>query len=203
MKRRAAEFYMEMRKRRSIRAFSNRGVPRAVIEDCLRAANTAPSGANMQPWHFVVVSDPETKQQIREASEKEERAFYTQRASEEWLKALAPLSTGSEKPFLETAPYLIAIFAECYGLTPDGRKIKHYYVNESVGIATGILITALHRAGLSTLTYTPSPMRFLCEILHRPRNEKPFLVLVVGYPAEEAEVPTLKKKNLEEITTFI
>jgi nitroreductase len=156
----------------------------------------------MQPWHFVVVSDPERKRRIREAAEQEEREFYERRATPEWLKALEPLGTDSEKPFLEEAPYLIAIFAERYGQLPDGTKVKHYYVAESVGIATGMLITALHHAGLATLTHTPSPMGFLNEILDRPANERPFLLLVVGYPAEDAEVPDIRKKALPQIASF-
>jgi iodotyrosine deiodinase len=200
---RAAEFAAEMARRRSVRHFSDRAVPRAVIEDCLRAAGSAPSGANMQPWRFVAVSDPGVKRQIREAAEAEERAFYEQRAGEEWLDALAPLGTGWQKPFLEVAPYLIAIFAQSYGLGQDGRKIKHYYVQESVGIATGLLITALHHAGLATLTHTPSPMGFLSEILARPANERAFLLLVAGYPAPEAHVPDIRRKELNDIATFV
>ena len=203
MARRAAEFCTEMRRRRSVRHFSDRPVPRTIIEDCLRTANSAPSGANKQPWHFVVVSDAETKRRIRIAAEAEERAFYEQRAPQEWLDDLAPLGTGPDKPFLETAPYLIAIFAQRYGLRPDGSKEQHYYVQESVGIATGMLIAALHHAGLAMLTHTPSPMSFLSEILGRPQNERPYLLLVVGYPAPEATVPALSKKPLEEVTTFV
>jgi nitroreductase len=157
----------------------------------------------MQPWHFVVISDAEVKSTIREAAEREEREFYTQRAPPEWLEALAPLGTDEHKPFLETAPYLVAIFAESYSVRPDGKKVKNYYVTESVGIATGILITALHRAGLATLTHTPSPMRFLNDILGRPENERPFLLLVVGHPADDATVPDLRKKELKEISSFV
>ncbi|MDX1663871.1 MAG: nitroreductase family protein [Candidatus Promineifilaceae bacterium] len=203
MRRRARAFYEELRRRRTVRDYSARPVPRAVIEDCLRAAGTAPSGANLQPWHFVVVSDPAVRRQIREAAEAEEREFYERRAPQEWLDALAPLGTDAEKPFLEAAPYLIAIFTQSYGLRPDGGRIKHYYATESVGIATGMLITALHHAGLATLTHTPSPMGFLNEILGRPENERPFLLLVVGYPAEEAQVPAIEKKRLEEFATFL
>jgi iodotyrosine deiodinase len=202
MRRRAAEFRAEMQRRRSVRGFADRAVPREIIEECLIAAGTAPNGANLQPWHFVVISDAQTKRRIREAAEAEERDFYEHRAPREWLDALAPLGTDEHKPFLETAPYLIAVFAQSYGLLPDGRKVKNYYVTESVGIATGILVTGLHHAGLATLTHTPSPMRFLNEILGRPDNERPFLLLVVGYPAEDALVPSIAKKPLSEIATF-
>ena len=203
MKRRAAEFHADMRRRRSVRQFSDRPVPREVIEYCLRAAGTAPSGANRQPWHFVVVSDPDVKQQIRMAAEEVERAFYEERAPEEWLDALTPLGTGVSKPFLEVAPYLIVVFAQRFGLSPQGGRVAHYYVNESVGIATGMLIAALNQVGLVTLPYTPSPMGFLREILDRPINERPFLLLPVGYPAEDAVVPDLDRKPLREITTFV
>ncbi len=203
MQRRAAEFYADMRRRRTVRHFSNRPVPREIIEQCLLAAGTAPNGANKQPWHFVVVSNAAVKQKIREGAEAEERAFYSGRAPNEWLEDLAPFETNAVKPFLETAPYLIVIFAQNYGLTADGSKIKHYYVSESVGIATGILITAIHHAGLVSLTHTPSPMGFLNEILERPANERPFLILVVGYPAEGATVPAISKKSLTEIATFV
>jgi iodotyrosine deiodinase len=200
---RAAGFYHELRRRRTVRDFSDRPVPRRAIELCLLVAGSAPNGANMQPWHFVVVSDPAVKRRIREAAEAEEREFYESRAPQEWLDALAPLGTDASKPFLENAPYLIAIFAESYSLLPDGRKVKNYYVQESVGIATGFLIAALHNAGLATLTHTPSPMGFLNDILERPANERPFLLLVVGHPAEGAMVPDISKKSLEEIVTFI
>ncbi len=203
MQRRAAEFYADMRRRRTVRHFSNRPVPREIIEQCLLAAGTAPNGANKQPWHFVVVSNAAVKQKIREGAEAEERAFYSGRAPNEWLEDLAPFETNAVKPFLETAPYLIVIFAQNYGLTADGSKIKHYYVSESVGIATGILITAIHHAGLVSLTHTPSPMGFLNEILERPANERPFLILVVGYPAEGATMPAISKKSLTEIATFV
>ncbi len=203
MKRRATEFCNDLRRRRTVRAFATRPVPREVIEDCLRAAGTAPSGANTQPWHFVVVSDPSIKRTIRLEAEKEEGQFYHQRAPQEWLDALAPLGTNQRKPFLEDAPYLIAIFVESYGVQPDARKVKHYYALESVGIATGILITAIHHAGLASLTHTPSPMGFLREILGRPPNERPFLLLVVGYPAKSTTVPAIAKKSLAEIATFV
>jgi nitroreductase len=178
-------------------------VPWEIIEDCLAVAGSAPSGANLQPWHFVVVGDPETKRRIREAAEEEERQFYEKRAPLEWLDALAHLGTDAEKPFLETAPYLIVVFAERYRLGADGEKAKNYYVNESVGIATGMLITAIHRAGLVSLTHTPSPMGFLSELLGRPENERAFLILVVGYPAKGAQVPVISKKPLSEIATFL
>lgn len=199
---RSAAFLADARRRRTVREFSDRPVPRAVIENCLAAAATAPSGANRQPWHFVVLSDPALKRRIRAAAEVEEQEFYTHRAPPEWLDALAPLGTDANKAFLETAPYLIAVFTQSYGVLPDGRKLKHYYAQESVGIATGILITALHHAGLVSLTHTPSPMNFLNQILGRPENEKPFLILVVGYPAEGAMVPDISKKTLDEIATF-
>jgi len=203
MAERARSFYEELRRRRTVRDYAPRPVERSVIEDCLRAAGTAPSGANLQPWHFVAVSDPATKRQIREAAEAEEREFYGGRAPQEWLNALAPIGTDAQKPFLEIAPYLIAIFAQSYGVAEDGSHIKHYYVTESVGIATGMLITALHYAGLATLTHTPSPMNFLNQILKRPANERPFLLLVVGYPAEGATVPQITKKPLDAFTTFL
>lgn len=202
MLRRSEQFLEQMRRRRSIRHFSERPAPREVIERCLETAASAPSGANMQPWKFVVVSDPELKRAIRVAAEQEEHEFYTQRAPPEWLAALAPLGTDEHKPYLEMAPYLIAIFVERYGLLPDGRQVKHYYASESVGIATGMLITALHHAGLATLTHTPSPMGFLNRILERPENERPFLLLVVGYPAADAKVPRISKKSLGEVAIF-
>ncbi len=203
MRSRAAAFAAEMARRRTVRQFSDRAVPREVIDDCLRAAATAPSGANMQPWHFVVVSDLGAKRRIREAAEAEERAFYGGRAPKEWLDALALLGTDENKPYLEAAPYLIAVFAQAYGVGPGGRKFKHYYAHESVGIASGILIAAIHHAGLVSLTHTPSPMGFLNRILGRPVNERPFLLLVVGYPAENAVVPEITKKPFEEIVTSI
>lgn len=203
MRARLDEFYADVSRRRTVRAFSDRPVPRDVIETALKAAGTAPSGANLQPWHFVVVSGPETKRKIREAAEVEEREFYEHRASPEWLAALEPLGTDSSKPFLETAPYLIAVFLQKFGELDDGRRVKHYYPVESTGLATGILITALHHAGLATLTHTPSPMKFLNEILGRPKAERPFLLLVVGYPADDAEVPDISRKPLEDFTSFV
>ena len=205
MRRRVAEFHAEIRRRRSVRDFSPRPVPRDIIEQAVRAAGTAPSGANMQPWHFVAVMDPELKRRIREGAEEEERAFYHGRAPREWLDALAPLGTDEHKPFLEIAPCVIVVFALSYGVLPDGRKVKNYYVQESVGIAVGLLIAALHHAGLATLTHTPSPMAFLNEILGRPANERPYLILVTGYPAAGARVPVAggRKKTFPEIATFM
>lgn len=202
MRQRAQSFYNDLKRRRTVREFADRPVPREVIEDCLLAAGTAPNGANMQPWHFVVVHDQQVKQKIRTEAEKEEQEFYERRASAEWLEALAPLGTDKHKPFLEEAPYLIAIFAESYGITKAGDKVRNYYVKESVGIATGMLITAIHNAGLASLTHTPSPMGFLNDILNRPDNERPFLLLVVGYPKNGVKVPDITKKSLEEIATF-
>jgi len=203
MRRRVRRFRAEMERRRTVREYSDEPVPREIVEEAIRAAGRAPSGANMQPWHFAVVQSDDVKRQIREAAEREERKFYEERATEEWLEALEPLGTDPEKPFLERAPYLIAVFAESYGVTDDGEKRKHYYVQESVGIATGVLITALHHAGLATLTHTPSPMGFLNELLDRPENERPFLLLVTGFPAEDARVPEIGKKDLSEIASFV
>ena len=203
MKQRTTSFRKEMQRRRTIRHFSDRPVPREIIEECLMAAGTAPNGANLQPWHFVVVSDPKVKHEIRVAAEEEEKEFYDRRAPQEWLEALAPLGTDANKPFLETAPYLIAIFGKNHSELYDGHKVKNYYVNESVGIATGMLITAIHNAGLVSLTHTPSPMGFLNKILNVDSDAKPFLLLVTGYPAKDAEVPIIQKKSLEEIATFL
>jgi nitroreductase len=203
MAERAAAFRVDVQRRRSVRSFSNRPVARGVIEDCLLAGGSAPSGANMQPWSFVVVSDAKVKRRIREAAEEEEYRFYKERAPEEWLGAISDLGTDWQKPFLEDAPHLIVIFAQRYGLSPDGRKIKYYYVRDSVGIATGILITALHNAGLVSLPYTPSRTGFLNSILHRPENERASMILVVGYPEEGTMVPDLGKKTLDETTTFV
>ena len=202
MIKRSESFYNQVKQRRTVRDFSDKPVSKKVIENCIRAAGTAPSGANLQPWHFVVVSDPIIKKQIKIAAEKEEKEFYTNRAPKEWIDALATLGTDEQKPFLEKAPNLIAIFSKSYDLLPDGRKVKQYYSQESTGIACGILITAIHNAGLVSLTHTPSPMNFLNEILGRPNNERPFLLLVVGYPARGAKVPDIKKKKLSEIITF-
>jgi nitroreductase len=203
MQSRAKEFGAELRRRRTVREFSDRPVPGTIIEECIRAAASAPSGANRQPWHFVVVGDPQVKRRIREAAEEEEEAFYSGRAPDDWLEALAPLGTHASKPFLERAPCLIVIFAESFGYEADGSKRKNYYVTESVGIATGVLITAIHHAGLACLTHTPSPMGFLNEILARPANERPFLILVVGFPEPGARVPRLEKKSLGELATFV
>jgi nitroreductase len=203
MRQRVQDFYADINRRRTVRDFSDKPVPRDIIETALKAANTAPSGANLQPWHFVVVSGAETKKKIREAAEIEEREFYEHRASAEWLEALAPLGTDPNKPFLETAPYLIAVFVQKFGELPDGRKVKHYYPVESTGLATGMLIIALHQAGLATLTHTPSPMKFLNEILGRPKSERPFLLLVAGYPADDARVPDITRKSLDEFTSFV
>ena len=203
MKYRARDFRRHMQRRRTVRQFSDRAVPPEVIAECLLTAGSAPNGANLQPWHFVVITDPQVKHEIRVAAEQEEDEFYHRRASQEWLDALAVIGTDEHKPFLETAPYLIVIFGKNHSILPDGRRVKNYYVNESVGIATGFLIAAIHTAGLVSLTHTPSPMGFLNPILHIPPDEKPFLILVVGYPAEDAQVPDIEKKSLEEIATFI
>jgi iodotyrosine deiodinase len=200
---RASAIYADLDRRRSVRSFADRAVPRSVIEDCIRAAGTAPSGAHQQPWHFVVVGDPEIKHRIRLAAEAEEREFYTHRAPADWLQALAPIGTDDDKSFLDVASYLIVVFAQSYGVREDGTKVKHYYVQESVGIATGLLIAALHHAGLAMLTHTPSPMGFLNEILRRPANERPYVNLVVGYPAEGVTVPDLRRKPLDSIATFL
>lgn len=199
---RARAFAADMGRRRTTRQFSDRPVAREVIEACLQTAGTAPSGAHMQPWHFVVISDPEVKRRIREAAEEAERRFY-ETAPAEWLAALAPLGTDASKPYLEAAPYLIAVFAEQYGLNEDGSRRAHYYVTESVGLATGLLIAALHNAGLVALTHTPSPMGFLARVLDRPKNERALMLLVTGYPAADATVPDLSRKPLDRIATFI
>ena len=202
MRANAQDFLEEVRRRRSIRQFSSRAVPREIIEQCLLAAGTAPSGANMQPWYFAVVESADIKRKIRAAAEQEEQAFYAGKAPQDWLDALAPLGTDADKPSLETAPYLIAIFQQRYGEAADGSRVKHYYATESVGIATGILITALNHAGLACLTHTPSPMAFLNRILGRPKAERPFVLLVVGYPAADATVPDITKKCLTDISSF-
>ena len=199
---RAEAFFETMDARRSVRDFSDRPVPRAVVERAIATASTAPSGAHMQPWTFVAVSDADTKRRIREAAEAEERESYGGRMSDEWLEALAPLGTDWRKPFLETAPWLVVLFAQRWGLRPDGSKRKHYYVQESCGIAAGLFIAALHQAGLATLTHTPSPMRFLSEILERPAQEAPFILFPVGYPAEGARVPDLTRKPIDDVAVW-
>jgi iodotyrosine deiodinase len=205
MVRRAREFHADIKRRRSVRDFDSRPVPREVIEHCLLAAGSAPSGANQQPWFFSVITQPTHKQRIRQAAEAEEREFYSSRAPQEWLDALAPLGTDPQKPFLEEAPLLIAIFAQKYGLHANGERFSHYYVPESVGIATGFLIAALHHAGLATLTHTPSPMGFLNEICNRPVQEKPVILLVVGYPKAGCQVPVHAgvKKPLTQIAQWL
>jgi len=203
MVRRAHEFNAEIQRRRTVREFSDRQVAREIIEQCLLAGGSAPSGAALQPWHFVVISDPAIKTKLRVEAEKEEQEFYSGRAPQEWLDALAPLGTDADKPFLETAPWLIAIFEKTHSIMDDGRRVKNYYVSQSTGIACGMLITALHHAGLATLTHTPSPMGFLNQILGRPKDERPFLLLVVGYPVADVKVPDIKRKPLEKIATFI
>lgn len=199
----ARAHYEMIRTRRTVRDFSTDPVPREIIEDCIRAAGTAPSGANLQPWHFAAVGDPEVKRRIREASEVEEREFYASRAPDEWLNVLKPFGTDAIKPFIEKAPWLIPIFSVNSFINEAGEKQQTYYPKESVGIATGFLIYALHAAGLVTLTHTPSPMNFLNGILNRPATEKPFLLLIVGYPSEDALVPDNTRKPLEEFTTFV
>jgi iodotyrosine deiodinase len=197
----AQAFHQIMATRRTVRDFSDRPVPREIIRACVSAAGTAPSGANQQPWRFVMVGEPALKRELRIAAEAEEREFYERRASEAWKAALAPLGTDDQKPFLETAPWLIGVFYEAYGLLADGSKDKRYYPMDSVGIATGMLISALHHAGLATLTHTPSPMAFLNQLMGRPDNERPFLLLVVGYPADGCHVPAIGRKSLDEILT--
>jgi len=199
---RSADFAAWMDNRRTCRDFSDRQVARKIIENIILAASTAPSGAHKQPWTFCVVSDPEIKKQIRLAAEKEEKESYDGRMSDEWLKDLAPIGTNWQKPFLETAPYLIIVFKRSYEFEDDGRKHQNYYVTESVGIACGFLLAAIHHAGLVALTHTPSPMNFLCKILNRPENEKPFLLIPVGYAAEECWVPDLRRKELKEIALW-
>jgi len=205
MRARAEAFLAEVRTRHSLRAFDRRPVPRDIVETCIRAAGTAPNGANHQPWHFAAISDPDRKRRIREAAEAEERDFYAGRAGEEWLRALAPLGTDPDKGFLERAPWLIAIFGARRSRSADGVMRRNYYVAESVSIATGFLIVALHRAGLATLTHTPAPMGFLNEICGRPAEEKPYILLVTGYPAPGATIPehALRKKPLGEIASFL
>lgn len=202
MLRRAGAFRQQMQARRSVREFSSEAVPRALIEAAIGTAATAPSGAHRQPWRFVAVADPRLKSEIRLAAEAEERASYEERMSQEWLAALEPLGTDWRKPFLETAPWLVVVFAELYEQLPDGTKVKNYYVKESVGIACGLLIAALHAMGLATLTHTPSPMAFLNRILGRPGNEKPYILFPVGYPAPGCRVPALERKPLEAVSVW-
>lgn len=200
---RSRKFYQEMNRRRTVRSFSSKVFPIDILENCILTAGTAPSGANKQPWHFAVVSNPEVKKKIRSAAEAEEREFYSTRAPKEWLTALEQFGTNAQKPFLETAPYLIAVFAKGYEVLPDRTKLKNYYAQESVGIACGLLIAAIHNAGLASLTHTPSPMNFLNKILDRPANERPYLLIIVGYPEEKVLVPDIERKKLSEVTTFL
>ena len=201
--RRAQEFHQLMQRRRTVREFSDRPIARELIEACVSTAGTAPNGANLQPWHFVAISDPAIKREIRIAAEEEEKEFYQERAPAAWLEALAPLGTDSNKPFLEIAPWLIAVFGQPVRVLEDGTRTPNYYAIESVGIATGMLVTAIHSCGLVSLTHTPSPMGFLNRILGRPSFEKPFLLLVVGHPAEGAMVPDISRKPLGEICSFL
>ncbi len=203
MVQRAEDFYTLLSKRRSVRSFSSEEIPDEVLDYAIKCAGTAPNGANKQPWHFVIVKDPQKKREIRIAAEKEEHLFYNERAPEDWLADLEQFDTNEHKPFIEEAPALIAIFSQSYHIKESGKQEKHYYVKESVGIATGMLITALHQAGLATLTHTPSPMGFLNELLGRPKHEKAFLLLVCGYPKEGVEVPNIQKKPLNHIRTII
>jgi nitroreductase len=196
------QFYRWMNERRTVRDFSDKVIPKEVIENILLAASTAPSGAHKQPWTFCVVSNPEIKSKIRIEAEKEEQESYASRMSDEWINDLRPLQTDWQKPFLEIAPYLIIVFKKAYDITPDGKKRNNYYVNESVGIACGFLLAAIHKAGLVALTHTPSPMNFLSKILNRPENERPFLLIPVGYPTEETFVPKLQRKPLEDISDW-
>lgn len=200
--RRSGEFLALMQARRSVRMFSTEPVPRELVENAVRVAGTAPSGAHQQPWTFVVVSDPVLKSQLRDAAEQEEREFYERRATAEWLEAVAPLGTDAVKTHITAAPYVIVVFEQAWRPGSDGVKVKHYYVRESVGIAVGFLLAAIQVSGLVALTHTPSPMGFLRELLGRPENERPFLLIPVGYPAEDAVVPALERKPLEEIAEF-
>lgn len=203
MIKRSEEYLTEMSKRRSVREFSDREVPLNIITNAVKAAATAPSGANQQPWHFVIVKDPAVKKKIKEAAEEEEKQFYDKKAPDDWLEALAPLGTDEHKPFLQIAPYLIVVFEERYGIDENSSTIKHYYTKESVGISCGMLISALHLSGLATLTHTPSPMNFLNDILNRPKNEKPYLILVAGYPSANCKVPNIIKKNFDDISSIV
>ena len=202
MREAARAYYKEIKKRRTVREFSDRPVPREIIEHALKAAGTAPSGANMQPWHFVVVSNPGIKKKMRAAAEQEEREFYEHRASDEWLKALEPLGTNKHKEFLEKAPWLIVVFLKKFSFDEKGNRLKNYYTSESVGISCGFLLSALHHTGLATLTHTPSPMKFLNKLLKRPKEERAYMIIVTGYPADDATVPVISKQSLDEIATF-
>jgi iodotyrosine deiodinase len=199
----ASSFYEKLSKRRTVREFSDRPVPKEIIENAIRAAGTAPSGANMQPWHFVAVSSQEIKHQIRDAAEIEEKEFYDHRASKEWLKALEPLGTDEHKDFLTSAPWLIIVFLKKFTYDENGNRFKNYYTTESVGISCGFLLSALHWSGLATLTHTPSPMKFLSKLLNRSKDERAYMIIVAGYPREDATVPVIEKENLNAITTFI
>jgi iodotyrosine deiodinase len=203
MRKRSEEFYRWLDQRRTVRDFSRKEIPSEIIQNILKAASTAPSGAHKQPWTFCIVSNPAIKKQIRIEAEKEEYESYNGRMSEEWLQDLRPLQTDWKKPFLEVAPYLIVVFKKAYDILPDGAKRNNYYVAESVGLACGFLLAAIHQAGLVALTHTPSPMNFLSKILHRPENERPFLLIPVGYPADETYVPKLKRRDLNEVAVFI
>ncbi len=202
MQRRAESYYQLMERRRSVRTFTDEPVPRELIETAIRTASTAPSGAHRQPWRFVVIGDPEIKREIRIAAEAEERKSYEERMPDEWLQALAPLGVDWQKPFLEIVPWIVVVFEELYGFDEAGNKRKNYYVRESVGLACGLFIASLHTMGLATLTHTPSPMRFLSNILGRPKNEKPYILFPIGYPAPDAEVPDLRRKSLEEVSLW-
>lgn len=202
MIKRSEKFNLHIQKRRTVRDFSEKPVDKSIIENCIKAAASAPSGAHQQPWHFVAISNQEIKSKIRQAAEAEEKEFYQHRASDEWLKALEPLGTDTNKPFLEEAPWLIAVFAQRYGIDKQGKRVKHYYTPESVGIACGMLITALHTSGLATLTHTPSPMGFLKKILKRPDNERPYLLVVCGHSKTDAKVPNIKRKELTDIASL-
>ncbi len=203
MEERARAFYEEMRSRRTVREFSDTAIPQKIIEYAIRTAGSAPSGANKQPWFFVAINDSKTKEKIRIAAEKEEKAFYAGKAGEEWLRDLAHLGTDEHKPFLETAPWLIVVFQQNYAINPDtGKRSKNYYIHESVGLACGLLIASLHHAGLATLTHTPSPMNFLRDLLSRPKNERAVMIIVAGYPDDHAMVPDITRKALEEIAEF-
>jgi len=197
----AQSFYQQMDSRRTVRHFSDRSVPKEVIESIIKTASTAPSGAHKQPWTFAVISSPEMKKKIRQAAEEEEQKNYNGRMSEEWLRDLAPLGTDADKPFLEVAPYLIVVFKKAYDIHPEGKR-KNYYVNESVGLAAGFLLAAIHQAGLCSLTHTPSPMNFLEKILERPKNERAVLLIPVGYPATDAQVPDIHRKPLEKVSVW-